>query len=89
MSTREIKKTEAGQEYQIDLLSKEYTRLKKNLTRQIGSFDEVIRTTDGNTATVKQGLDKLWEIYTELCSTSTRLCELVSEDKATQIRETV
>ena len=71
------------------MLSKEYTRLKKSLTKQIGLFDEVIRTTDGNTATVKQGLHKLWGIYTELCSTSTRLCELVSEDKARQIRETV
>ena len=89
MSNRQVKKTEAGQEYQIELLSKEYARLRKSLTKQISLFDDLIKTANGDTATVKQELVILGETYAELSSNSTRLCEVVSEDKATQIKDTV
>ena len=37
--TREVKKTEAGKDYQIEMLTKRTTRLKKNLASEIGVFE--------------------------------------------------
>ena len=82
MSVRAVKKTPAGLEYQIDLLGKEVKRLRKNLTNQIGGFDELIQTCEASR--VQQELDKLKRTFTELCEVSTRLCLLFSKEDETQ-----
>ena len=46
--SREVKKTEAGREYQEDLLTKETARLKKTLANQVSVFDELIKASNGN-----------------------------------------
>ena len=71
MSARPVRKTEAGAEYQTEILTKEVKRLRKNLTGQISKFETLIQ--EANTNKVKQELEKLCQIFAELCSVSSRL----------------
>ena len=87
--SREVKKTEAGREYQEDLLTKETARLKKTLANQVSVFDELIKASNGNPERVKEELGKLETTFAQFNSTSARLQKLVSEEKASQIDDTV
>ena len=80
MSSREVKKTEAGRDYQTELLTKEFSRLRKSLTKQISLFDELTNNATESTE-VKQELEKLNWNFTELNSVFNRLCGLVNEER--------
>ena len=80
MSSREVKKTEAGRDYQTELLTKEFSRLRKSLTKQISLFDGLINNTTESTE-VKRELEKLNLNFTELNSVFNRLCSLVDEER--------
>ena len=84
MSAREIRKTEAGAEYQTEILTKEVKRLRKNLTGQISKFETLIQ--EANPNKVKQELEKLGQIFAELCSVSSRLLPLASKEQTEQIQ---
>ena len=51
MSSREVRKTEAGRDYQTELLTKEFSRLRKALTKQISLFDELTNNATESTET--------------------------------------
>ena len=78
-AARQVKKTEAGTEYQTEVLTKEVKRLKRSLTRQIGLFETLIQEADGKR--VKQELEKLHLIFAELCSVSDHLQPLRRQTK--------
>ena len=86
-AARQVKKTEAGTEYQTEVLTKEVKRLKKSLTRQIGLFETLIQEADGKR--VKQELEKLHLIFAELCSVSDRLQPLLPKEEADQMAEEI
>ena len=87
MSTRNIKKTEAGLEYQTNVLSKEYKRLKKNVANQLSLIDKLVSS--GDAASMGQEMKKLDDIIAELSSVSLRLRDLLSEEEAEKIKEEV
>ena len=87
--SREVKETEAGREYQEDLLTKETVRLKKTIANQVSVFDELMKASNGNPERVKEELEKLKTTFAQFNSTSARLRDLVSEEKASQIYDTV
>ena len=82
MSSREVKKTEAGKEYQIELLTKEISRLRKSLANQAGLLERKIEEPNGGAAAVKHELEKLDKMFTELSNASSRIIELVMEEEA-------
>ena len=88
MSSRDVRKTEAGRDYQTDLLTKEVKRLRKTLSKQISLFDGLINGAAEPT-TVKQELEKLNRDFAELSSTSSRLAKLVTKEKAQQLNDVV
>ena len=49
MTSREGRKTEAGRDYQTELLTKEFSRLRKALTKQISLFDELTNNASEST----------------------------------------
>ena len=85
--TRDVKKTEAGKDYQIELLTKRTTRLKKNLASEIGVFE--VLTQNGEPEMVKQALTKMDETFAEFSSVSSRLSDLVTEEQAAVLNSTV
>ena len=87
MSSREIKKTEAGREYQTDVLSKEYKRLKKNVAKQLNRCEQQILS--GKAENVRSEIDKLNNILAELHNVSHRLEQLVTAEEANKIKEEV
>ena len=87
MSTRQVKKTEAGKEFQIELLSGETKRLKKNIEKQIRLLENLRST--ANTGKVKHELEKLSNTFAELSSVSERLSAILSKDDAKELRRLV
>ena len=87
MSTREVKKIEAGKEYQVDLLSKETKHLKRNIEKQIGLLENLRST--GNTEKLIHRLEKLNNTFAELNSVSERLSHMLAEDDAKELRRSV
>ena len=87
MSSREVKKTEAGREYQIEVLSGEVRRLECSITRQIGLFEEGLPTLSRESAL--SDLEKLNKTFAELSSVSERLRQLMSEEDATELWRSV
>ena len=85
MSSREIKKTEAGREYQTDVLSKEYKRLKKNVGKQLNLFDQLVSC--GDEGNVRLEVEKLNKLLAELSCVSQRLEQLVPEEEANRIKK--
>ena len=88
MSSREVKKTQPGIEFQRDLLTKEVRRLRKTLSKQIGLFDGLINNT-AEPETVEQELEKLNRNFAELSSASDRLSKLVTQEMAQQLNDAV
>ena len=85
--TRDVKKTEAGKDYQIEMLTKRTTRLKKNLASEIGVFE--VLTQNGEPEMVRQALTKMDETFAEFSSVSSRLSVLVTEEQAAVLNSTV
>ena len=77
MSSREIKKTEVGKEYQIEVLSKEFRRLKASINKQISLFEK-----PGPNFSLEAELERLNKTFSELSNVSDRLRPLISEEDA-------
>ena len=87
MASRVIKKTEAGISYQIEVLSKEYKRLKRSIANQVSLFDRI--TESGKEDEILQEVRKLDDILAELVGVSQRLSQLIEKEKANKIQDEV
>ena len=83
MSSREIKKTEEGLAYQIEVLSAEVKRLKTGIKKQIRLIEE--SGPNLSTRKVESELERLNKTFSELNSVCDRLRLLVSEEDAREI----
>ena len=84
MSLREIKKTEVGKEYQIEVLSKEVRWLKASIKKQISLFKK-----PGPNFILNAELDRLNKTFSELSNVSDRLSPLISEEDAKGLQQEV